>query len=229
MKKQLTILIVLAIIMTTVVGCLEPREVEAARVNPQTLSEVGWIQVGDVKKDSIKLEWSVTLTINSATMSYKDEELEGRVNLQETQISGINSKLMTIRLALPVGLDFLTNQLIDRAFDLIDTQLMSTVQGMGVSDFHRTGDTTFKNVHGETVKARVYEGVLNYEGGSMRVKGALGLWSSDGSIVAAAGLVPYEDLKYTAEIGGKQVTQTLVKIDGDAEFGELITMMQNVV
>ncbi|MDD2666833.1 MAG: hypothetical protein PHD13_05355 [Methanocellales archaeon] len=228
MKKQLTILIILLVIMTTVIGCLEPREVEAARVNPKTLSDLGWVQVGDVTKDSIKLEWSVTLTINSAAMSYKDGELEGRVK-QETQISGITSQLMTVRLALPVGLDFLTNQLIDRAFDLIDSQLMSTVQGMGVSDFHRTGDLTFTNVHGETVKARVYEGIMKYEGGSMAVKGALAVWSSDGSIVATAGLVPYEDVTYTAEIGGTKVTQTLVQIDGDAEFGELITLMQNVI
>ncbi len=229
MKKLFTILVVLTIIMTMVVGCLEPREVGAARVNPRTLSEVGWIQVGEVKKDSTRVEWSaVTLTINSATISYKDEELEGRVK-QELQISDITSKLMTVRLALPVGLDFLASQLIDMAADMIDTQLMSTVQGMGVSNFHRTGDTTFQNVHGETVKARIYGGTLNYEGGSMRVKGALGIWSSDGSIVATAGLVPYEDLTYTATIGGEKVTQTLVEIDGDAEFNELITLMQNVI
>lgn len=229
MKKLFMILVALAIIMTTVVGCLEPKEVEAARVNPKTLSEVGWVQVGEAKNDSIKVEWSaVTLTINSATISYKDGELEGRVK-QEMQISDITSKLMTVRLALPVGLDFLANQLIDRAFDLIDTQLMSTVQGRGVSNFHRTGDTTFQNVHGKTVKARVYEGTLNYEGGSMGVKGALGVWSSDGSIVATAGLVPYDDLTYTAEISGEKVTQTLVKIDGNAEFDELITLMQNVI
>ena len=227
MKKQLAILVALTIIMTTVVGCLAPREAVAARVDPKTLSELGWVQVGGVKKDSIEMEWSVTLTINSATLSYKDEELESRVN-QEVQISDITSTLMTIRLALPVGLDFLANQLIDRTFDLVDTQLMSTVQGMGVSNFHRTGDTTFKNLHGETVKARVYEGTLDYEGGSMKVKGALAIWNSGGSIVATAGLVPYEDLTYTTEIGGEQVTKTLVKIDGDAEFDELITLMQNV-
>jgi len=228
MKKQLTILVAIMIIMTTVVGCLEPREAFTARVDSKTLSELGWVQEGEVKKDSIELEWLVTLTINSVTLSYKDEELESRVQ-QETQISDLTSKMMAVRLALPVGLDFLTNQLIDRAFDLIDNQLMSTVQGMGVSDFHRTGDTAFTNVRGETVKARVYEGVLEYEGGSMAIKGALAVWSVDGSIVAVAGLVPYEDLTYTAEIGGTKVTQTLVKIDGDAEFGELITMMQNVV
>ena len=227
MKKQFAILVAFIIIMTTVVGCLEPKEAVAARVNPKTLSELGWTQVGDVQKDSIEMEWSVKLTINSAKLSYKDAELESRIN-QEMQISDITSTLMTVRLALPVGLDFLAKQLIDRAFDLIDTQLMSTVQGMGVSNFHRTGETTFKNLHGEIVKALVYEGTLEYEGGSMAVRGALAIWSSDGSIVATAGLVPYEDITYTTEIGGEQVTKTLVQIDGDAEFDELITLMQNV-
>ena len=227
MKKRLAILIALTIVMTTVAGCLEPREAVVARVDPKTLSELGWVQVGDVKKDTIEMEWAVTLTINLATLSYKDEELESRVK-QEEQISGITSMLMTVRLALPVGLDFLANQLIDSAFDLIEPQIISTVQDMGVSDFHRTGDTSFKNVHGETVKAHIYEGTLNYEGGSIRVKGALAMWVSDSSIVATAGFVPYEDLTYTTEIEGKQVIKTFLKIDGDAEFDEVITLMQNV-
>ncbi|MDI6639479.1 MAG: hypothetical protein QMD78_01510, partial [Methanocellales archaeon] len=181
-------------------------------------------QVGDVKKDTIEMEWAVTLTINLATLSYKDEELESRIKQGiSEQISGITSMLMTVRLALPVGLDFLANQLIDSAFDLIELQMISTVQDMGVSDFHRTGDTSFKNVHGETVKAHIYEGTLNYDG-SIRVKGVLAIWGSDGSIVATAGFVPYEDLTYTTEI----VTKTFLKIDGDAEFDEVITLMQNV-
>lgn len=226
MKKQFAILVAL-ILLTTVFGCLEPKEAVAARVDPKTLSELGWTQVGDVQKDSIEMEWSVKLTINSAKLSYKDAELESRIN-QEMQISDITSTLMTVRLALPVGLDFLAKQLIDRAFDLMETQLMSTVQGTGVSDFHRIGDTTFQNLHGETVKALVYEGTLEYEGGSMKVRGALAIWSSDGSIVATAGLVPYEDITYNTEIGGEQVTKTLVQIDGDSEFDELITLMQNV-
>jgi hypothetical protein len=226
MKKQFAILVAL-ILLTTVFGCLEPKEAVAARVDPKTLSELGWTQVGDVQKDSIEMEWSVKLTINSAKLSYKDAELENRIN-QEMQISDITSTLMTVRLALPVGLDFLAKQLIDRAFDLMETQLMSTVQGTGVSDFHRIGDTTFQNLHGETVKALVYEGTLGYEGGSMKVRGALAIWNSDGSIVATAGLVPYEDITYTTEIGGEQVTKTLVQIDGDSEFDELITLMQNV-
>ncbi|MDI6859965.1 MAG: hypothetical protein QMC85_05680 [Methanocellales archaeon] len=224
MKKRLAILIALMIIMTAVMGCLEPREAVAARVDPKTLSELGWVQVGDVKKDTIEMEWAVTLTINLATLSYKDEELESRIKQGiSEQISGITSMLMTVRLALPVGLDFLANQLIDSAFDLIEPQMISTVQDMGVSDFHRTGDTSFKNVHGETVKAHIYEGTLNYDG-SIRVKGVLAIWGSDGSIVATAGFVPYEDLTYTTEI----VTKTFLKIDGDAEFDEVITLMQNV-
>ncbi|MFC1787444.1 hypothetical protein ACFLY8_05385 [Halobacteriota archaeon] len=227
MKKQFAILVALIILMTTVVGCLEPKEAVAARADPKTLSELGWTQTGDVEKDSLEMNLSVPLTINLAKLSYKDAELEGRIN-QEMQISDITSTLMTVRLALPVSLDFLSKQLIDRTIDLMDTQLMSTVQGMGVSNFHRTGETTFKNLHGEIVKALVYEGTLEYEGGSTTVRGALAIWSSDGSIVATAGLVPYEDITYTTEIGGEQVTKTLVQIDGDAEFDELITLMQNV-
>ncbi|NYT00276.1 MAG: hypothetical protein GKB99_00920 [Methanocellales archaeon] len=227
MKKQFAILVAFIIIMTNVVGCLEPKEAVAARVDPKTLSELGWTQAGDVQKDSLEMEWSVKLTINLAKLSYKDAELESRIN-QETQISDITSTLMTVRLALPVSLDFLAKKLIDRAFGLMETQLMSTVQGTGVSNFHRIGDTTFQNLHGETVKALVYDGTLEYEGGSIAVKGALAIWSSDGSIVATAGLVPYEDITYTTEIGGEQVTKTLVQIDGDSEFDELIILMQNV-
>ncbi len=226
MKKQFAILVAL-ILLTTVVGCLEPKEAVAARVDPKILSELGWTQAGDVQKDSLEMDLSVPLTINLAKLSYKDTELESRIN-QEMQISDITSTLMTVRLALPVGLDFLAKQLIDRSFDLMETQLMSTVQGTGVSNFHRIGDTTFQNLHGETVKALVYEGTLEYEGGSMNVRGALAIWSSDGSIVATTGLVPYEDITYTTEIGGEQVTKTLVQIDGDSEFDELITLMQNV-
>ncbi len=226
MKKQFAILVAL-IIITTVVGCLEPKEAIAARADPKTLSELGWVQEGDVQKDSLEMDLSITLTINLAKLSYKDAELESRIN-QEMQVSDITSTLMTIRLALPIGLDFLANQLTDRALDLMDSQLMSTVQGMGVSNFHRTGDTTFQNLHGKDVKALFYEGNLDYEGGSVRVRGVLAVWSSDGSIVATAGLVPYEDITYTTEISGEQVTKTLVQIDGESEFDELITLMQNV-
>ncbi|UZE92516.1 MAG: hypothetical protein IB616_01525 [Methanosarcinales archaeon] len=216
MRKIIAVLIVLTI-LTATTGCLEPKEAAPARVSEAALAQVGWVQEGDVQKQTLETNVSeVTIKANIATVVYKDRALEDKI-AHDTGglISGVSSYLMTIRLVLPLGI----SPPADLVFNLGEEQFLQKARET-VPDMQQAGTRTISIAGGHTTDARIYEGTINYEGGSVGVRGILAMWDANGSTIVVGAVTPVEDLTYQGI--------TIVQIDGEAEFNEAIALIQSV-
>ncbi len=216
MKKILSILIILTI-LTASAGCLEPGEAAPARVSEAALAQLGWAQEGEIQKQTLETSVSgFTINVNTSMVVYKDKALED-IMASDTgvPISSASSYLMTLRIVLPLGI----SPPADLLFSLGEEQLLQEAREL-IPDLQQTGTRTISIASGHTANARIYEGTINYEGGSVRVKAVLAMWNADGSTIIVGALTPVEDLIYQGT--------TIVLIDGEAEFNEVITLIQSV-
>jgi len=214
MRKIITVLIVLTIIT---VGCLEPKEAAPARINEATLTQLGWAQEGDVQKQTLETSVSgFTIKVNTSMIFFKDRALEDSI-ARDTGglISGISSYLVALRLVLPLGI----SPPADLLFSIGEEQLLQEARQL-VPDLQQTGTRTVSTASGRTANARIYEGTINYEGGSVRVRCILVMLDADGSTIIVFAMTPIEDIVYQGN--------TIVQIDGEAEFNDVITLIQSV-
>ncbi|MDI6888967.1 MAG: DUF6517 family protein [Methanocellales archaeon] len=216
MRKIIAALIVLTILIATT-GCLEPKEAPPATINEATLAQLGWAQEGDVQKQTLEMSVSgLTIKVNTSMVVYKDKALEGRI-ARDTGglVSGVSSHLMTLRLVLPLGI----SPPADLVFGLGEEQFLQKAREL-VPDLQQTDARTISITGGHTANARIYEGTINYEGGSVKVKSILAMWNANGSTIIVFAVTPVEDLTYQGT--------TIVQIDGEEEFNEVITLIQGV-
>lgn len=215
MGKSLVVLVVLAII-TTAAGCIEPKEASAARVDDGALAHAGWVQEGDVQKQTMEVNATVLmLEINAAMLAYKDKELQDRIERHTAGLSDATSYMMTLRVVLP--LDIVPPS--DMVLDVIEGQFLESMRE-NAPDVQQTGIKTIQIDAGYTADAKIYEGTVHYDGGSVKIRGILAIWNDGGSTIVTWAVVPLEDVALF-EI-------PIIKIDGEAEFKEVITLIQSV-
>jgi len=216
MRKIIAVLIILTI-LTATAGCLEPGEAAPARVSEAALAQVGWAQEGDVQKQTLETSVSgVTINVNTSMVVYKDKALEDRIARNTGGfVSGVSSYLTTLRIVLPLGI----SPPADLVFKLGEEQFLQKAREI-VPDIQQAGTRTISIASGHTADAKIYEGTIYYEGGSVRVRGILAMWDADGSTIIVGAVTPVEDLTYQGI--------TIVQIDGEAEFNEVITLIQSV-
>ncbi len=216
MRKIIAVLAAL-IILTATAGCLEPKEAAPATINEVTLAQLGWVQEGDVQKQTLEMSVSgLTIKVNTSMIFFKDRALEDSIARDTGElIPGISSYLVALRLVLPLGI----SPPADLLFNIGEEQLLQEARQL-VPDLQQTGTRTISTANGRTANARIYEGTINYEGGSVKVKCILVMLDADGSTIIVFATAPVEDITYQGN--------TIVQIDGEAEFNEVITLIQNV-
>lgn len=216
MGKIIAVLIILTI-LTATAGCLEPKEAAPVTINEATLAQLGWVQEGDVQKQTLEMSVSgLTIKVNTSMIFYKDRALEDSI-ARDTGglISGISSYLVALRLVLPLGI----SPPADLLFNIGEEQLLQEARQL-VPDLQQTGTRTISTANGRTANARIYEGTINYEGGSVKVKCILVMLDADGSTIIVFAMTPVEDITYQGN--------TIIQIDGEAEFNDVITLIQSV-
>lgn len=237
MKCEKSLIIIFVIAITMVSGCLDTKEAEPAIVDQSTLNELGWIQSGNVQKDSINQEIGGTkVAINTAQMSYYDKVLADDINQQmkDTGCSvsteeerSISSQIITMRLTLPAGIT-LPNSILAGIMDSL-VQKMATENN--IKNFHEVDEETVKIRTGSSIKAKSYEGYIESENGenlNIGIKGIIASWSSNKSTIIAIGIIPGEDfgLENSDQIG--IINDAKLDIDKEKEYQEILTLIQNV-
>lgn len=217
MRKTIAVLIIL-VILTATAGCLEPKEAPPAKVSEATLTQLGWVQEGEIQRQTLEMNMSgVVVKVNTSMVVYRDKALED-IMASDTgvPISSASSYLTTLRIVLPLGI----SPPADLLFSLGEEQLLQEAREL-IPDLQQTGTRAISIASGHTANARIYEGTINYEGGSVKVKGVLAMWNANGSTIVVGAVTPVEDLTYQGI--------TIVQIDGEAEFNEVITLIQSVM
>ena len=202
MNKYIKIFAVLITLgMLLVSGCLDTKEAEPAIVDQSTLAELGWVQSGNVQKDSIKQEiGGGEVAINTAQMSYYDKILSDDINqqindagrsLSSEEKSSFTSQFITMRLTLPAGIT-LPNSILAGIMDSL-VQNMATENN--IQNFHEVGEETVKIRTGSSIKAKSYEGYIESdENLNIGIKGIIASWSSNKSTIIALGIIPIEEI-----------------------------------
>ncbi|MCD5409963.1 MAG: hypothetical protein LRZ87_04300 [Methanocellales archaeon] len=215
MKKLLAALVVLVVI-TTVAGCIEPKEASAARVDEGVLAGAGWVQEGDVQKQTMEVNVTLfTLEINTAMLAYKDKELQDIIRRHTAGLSDATSYMMTLRVVFPLNIVPPS----DMVLDAMEGQFLESVRE-NAPDVQQTEVKTIQIDAGYVAHAKIYEGTVHYDGGSMKIRGILAIWDDGESIIVVGAVVPLEDVTLLGI--------PIVKIDGEAEFREVITLIQSV-
>jgi hypothetical protein len=237
MKCEKSLIIIFVITIAMVSGCLDTKEAEPAIVDQSTLNELGWIQSGNVQKDSINQEIGGTkVAINTAQMSYYDKVLADDINQQMKDTGrsvsteeerSISSQIITMRLTLPAGIT-LPNSILAGIMDSL-VQKMATENN--IKNFHEVDEETVKIRTGTSIKAKSYEGYIESENGenlNIGIKGIIASWSSNKSTIIAIGIIPGEDfgLENSDQIG--IINDAKLDIDKEKEYQEILTLIQNV-
>lgn len=216
MKKLLVALVILAIV-TTAAGCIEPKEADAARVDEGALARAGWVQVGGVEKQTMEIVNITFLTfgINTTMLTYEDAELRDRMERHTAGLVDMPSYMMTLRVVFP--LDIVPPS--DMVLDAVGGQFIESIKEHA-PDVHRTEVKTIQIDAGYVAHVKIYEGTVHYYGGSVKIRGILAIWDDGESTIVAGAVVPLEDVTFW--------DIPLVEIDGEAEFKEVITLIQSV-
>lgn len=213
-------------------GCLETKEAWPAIVNDSVLKEEGWVSAGDVQKQSQTQNVAgATVKINTAIMNYRDDALARDIISQVQKLSGLSTKqisgatqftsqLLTFRLVLPAGIS-LPSEIMNK---IIASQLEQMASQNNIRDFHETGSAKTNLADGKEISVKSYEGYIDFEGGSIKIKGMTGAWPDSGSNIIVFAVLPAEDIVITP-VTGKPVS---VKINGDKESQKIIKLIQNV-
>ena len=229
MKRTSGIIILL---MVLAAGCLDTKEAWPAVVDGSVLKDEGWVSAGDVQKQSQTQNVAgANVKINMALMNYRDEVLAQNITGQVRKLSGITSKqasgatqftsqLITTRLLLPAGIS-IPSEIMNR---IIASQLEQMGAQNNIRDFHETGSYKTTLVSGKVVSVKNYEGFIDFEGGSIKIRGMTSAWPESGSNIIVFAVLPAEDIVITPSTG-KPVS---VKINGEKESQKIIRLIQNV-
>ena len=229
MKK--TIILILFLIVL-VAGCLETKDAWPATISEPIIKEEGWVNAGAVQKQSQTQNVAgVTIKINTAVMNYKDDALAMNITGQVQKLKGITpeqanrasqftSQLITMRLVLPGGLS-LPSEVMN---NIISSQLEQMASQNKIRDFHETGASKIKLAGGKETNVKNYEGYIDFEGGSIKIRGIIAAWPDSGSNIIVFGVIPSENIVITPRMG-KPVS---VIIDGEHESSKIIKLIQSV-
>jgi len=229
MKRTFCLIIILSLLAA---GCLETKEAWPATVSDSILDELQWSSLGDVEKQSRSIDVAGnTVTLNMAIMNYKDDalaeditgqiqEITGRTLEDGAGMSGLTSKLITIRLVLPAGIS-IPSSIVN---NLINSQLERMASQNNIQDFHNTGKKVITLSKGKKVDLNLFKGNIVEDFGSVNMKGMVASWSDSGSTILIFGVLPDGDL-IIKPVSGKDVT---VKIDSEKEVNEMEKLIRNV-
>lgn len=229
MRKTVNLILFLVVLTA---GCLETKEAWPAVVSEPVLKEAGWVSVGDVQKQSQSQNLGgATVKVNMAVMNYKDNALEMNISdqvkkltdLTPRQASGatqFTSQLMTVRLVLPAGIS-LPSELMNK---ITTSQLEQIASQNNIRDFHETGSKKTSLSNGKESEVKIYEGLIDFEGGSIKVRGMITTWPDAGSNIIVFGILPAEDIVITPG-SGKPVS---VKVNGEEESSKMLKLIKNV-
>jgi len=228
----LTVFSVLA--LATISGCLETPEAAPARVSSEALSTYGWAQAGDVVYESREQPVSdiTTVTINTATTTYQDEQLVDEIVTQirdlqyiydpntDIEIPRVGSQLITLRIVLPAGIELPASV----TSGIIDSQIKSISSQNNIQNFKKVGSTELTIDDGSVATVNTYSGTVPVDSASIDVVGILALWSSSNSNIIAIGIVPDGDIKLI--IGSLE--QTIITINGDKELNDVAELIKTI-
>lgn len=226
-----TIILILFLIVL-VAGCLETKDAWPATVSESILKEEGWVSAGAVQKQSQTQNVAgATVKTNTAVMNYRDDALAINITRQVQKLTGLTpeqasgasqftSQLITMRLVLPGGLS-LPSEVMNK---VIASQLEQMASQNDIRDFHMASSTKITLASGKEISAKNYEGYIDFEGGSIRIRGIIAAWPDSGSNIIVFGVMPEEDIVITP-MKGKPVS---VIIDGEHESSKIIKLIQNV-
>jgi len=229
MRKTLSLILFFVIL---VAGCLETKDAWPVIVNEPVLKEEGWVSAGAVQKQSQTQNVAgATVKTNTAIMNYRDDTLAMNIKGQVQKLTGLTpeqassasqftSQLITMRLVLPGSLS-LPSEVMNR---IIVSQLEQMSSQNEIRDFHEAGSTKINLTSGKEINAKNYEGYIDFEGGSLKIRGIIAAWPDSGSNIIVFGVIPGEDIVITPR-HGKPVS---VIIDGERESIEILKLIQNV-
>lgn len=229
MRKSLSLILFLAVIAS---GCLETRESWPATVSDSILKEEGWTAAGSIQRQSQTHNIAgVGVKVNMASMNYRDDKLASNITGQLAKITGLTprqatgasqftSQLATVRIVFPADIS-LSSDLMNK---ISTSQLEQIASKNNIRDFRETGSTKTTISGGREVEMKNYEGIIAFEGGSIKIKGMITSWPDKGSNIIAFGVIPAEDIVITPG-SGKPVT---VKINAEEESRKMIRLIQNV-
>lgn len=229
MRKTIILILFLIILLT---GCLETKDAWPATVSESAMKEEGWVSAGAVQKQSQTQNMAgATVQINTAVMNYRDDVLAMNITRQVQKLTGITpeqasgasqftSQLITMRLVLPGGLS-LPSEVMSK---IIASQLEQMASQNKIRDFHETGASRITLASGKETNVQNYEGYIDFEGGSIKIRGIMAAWPDSGSNIIVFGIMPAEDIVITSR-QGKPLS---VIINGDQESGKMIKMIQTV-
>ncbi len=226
--RKISNLILILVVLTA--GCLGTKEAWPATVSDNILKEEGWVAAGTVQKQS-QNAGGVPVRINMASMNYRDEMLEKDIaeqvkrlpDLTPGQASGASrftAQLATVRIVLPASIS-LPSELMNK---ITTSQIEQIASQNDIRDFHEVASTRTTLSGGKEVELKNYEGFIDFDGGSIKVKGMISSWPDKGSNIIVLGVLPAEDIVITPG-SGKPVT---VKINGEEESRKILKLIQNV-
>ncbi len=229
MRKTLSIILFLVVITA---GCLDTKAAWPAVISENILKEEGWAAAGTVQKETqTQNAAGVKVKINMASMSYRDESLAVNISNQVQKLTGLTpsqasgatqftSQLATARIVLPAGIS-LPSDLMNK---IATSQIEQVASQNNIRDFHETGSIKTVLSGGKEVELKSYEGLIDFDGGSIKVKGMITSWPDKGSNIIVFGVIPAEDIVITPG-SGKPVK---VKINGEEESRKILRLIQNV-
>lgn len=229
MRKTLSFILFLVVLAA---GCLETKEAWPAVVSEPVLKEAGWVSVGDVQKQSQTQNLGgATIKVNMAVINYRDDALAMNISDQVKKMTDLTpqeasgatqftSKLMTVRLVLPAGIS-LPSELMNK---ITTSQLEQLASQNDIRDFHETASKITSLSNGKEAEVKTYEGFIDFEGGSIKIRGMITTWPDAGSNIIAFGILPAEDIVITPG-SGKPVS---VKVNGEEESSKMLKLIKNV-
>lgn len=229
MRTTIAIFLFLVLIAS---GCLETKAAWPALVGDNVLNEEGWSAAGTVQMQSQTQNVAgVNIRINIASMSYRDDALAANISNQLRQythltpgeVSGASkftSQLMTLRVVLPAGIS-LPSELMNK---IATSRLEQITSQNNIRDFHVTNTTRTTLSGGKVVELESYRGLIDFEGGTIKVEGLLSSWPDNGSEIIVLGILPAEDILITPA-SGNPVT---ININSEEESRKIIRLIQNV-
>ena len=229
MRKTLSLILFLVVLAA---GCLETKDSWPAVVSETVLKEEGWVSAGDVMKQSQTQNLGgVNVKVNMAVMNYRDDALAMNISNQVQKLTDLTpgqasgasqftSQLVTVRLVLPAGIS-LPSEIMNK---ITTSQLEQIASQNNIRDFHETGSKKTPLSNGKEAEVKTYEGLIDFEGGSIKIRGMITTWPDSGSNILVFGILPAEDIIITPG-SGKPVA---IKINAEEESRKMMKLIKNV-
>ncbi|MHC1583022.1 MAG: hypothetical protein ACXQTM_00025 [Methanosarcinales archaeon] len=226
LEKSLVILVIPLLVLAIVLsGCLETPVAAPPAIDSRVLEENGWVQVGDVVRDSKSFEiGGREIRINTARITYADRELEeylmDQIGVYRRPPQNLTAHILAMRIVLPSGIP-LPSQLV---LEMAGSQVEEMAGAMGLRDFHQVNMTTIEVRDGKSAEAKIYAGEMPIsEKTTIPVKGVLTTWSASGSTIIASAIYPGGDF-----VLEREDEKVIIEIDGDAEYEEIVELLQQM-